>query len=284
MEQTEGRKSKKVHEPIVDLDGEMWKPVVGFENHYLVSNLGRVKSIAYKGNKGIHHLLKQRDQNRYKLVNLTNSQGKPCSRMVHRLVYEAFIGSIPKFEHKGKGYGDEMLEINHKDENPSNNRTDNLELITRRENCNYGTRNERRTQKLINGPTSKKVYQYDISGNLVKVWPSVNECGRNGFRTQDISRCSTIHYITRGFIWSYDKLSTKDIMDILSLYNKRLEKRSAKKVYQYTQSLELVKVWDGVKECARNGYRNGCISNCCSGRCKTHKGFIWSYTNLSDNN
>ena len=53
--------------------------------------------------------------------------------LVHRLV-------LSIFEPNEK---EEQLEVNHKDENKENNRVDNLEWVTSKENCNYGTRNFR---------------------------------------------------------------------------------------------------------------------------------------------
>lgn len=52
-----------------------------------------------------------------------------------RLVYMAHKGLIPK-----------GLQVNHKDEDKENNCIENLELMTQKENCNYGTRNQRISQ------------------------------------------------------------------------------------------------------------------------------------------
>lgn len=57
------------------------------------------------------------------------------SMHVHRLVAEAFV---PKPKDRG-----EKLEVNHKNEDKSDNRAENLEWMTHKENCNYGTRNSR---------------------------------------------------------------------------------------------------------------------------------------------
>ena len=55
----------------------------------------------------------------------------------------------------------------------------------------------------------------------------------------------------------------------------------SKQVYQYTKEGELVKVWNSVNECGRNGYHKGAVWSCCNGRVKTHKGFIWSYNPIT---
>ena len=54
---------------------------------------------------------------------------------------------------------------------------------------------------------SKKVYQYDLEGNLIKEWPSTRECGRNGFGSYYVSRCCLGKIKTyKGYIWSYYKI------------------------------------------------------------------------------
>lgn len=52
-----------------------------------------------------------------------------------------------------------------------------------------------------------------------------------------------------------------------------------KQVAQYTLDGELNKVWNSAMEAERNGYHQGHISECCQGKRKTHKGFIWKYYN-----
>lgn len=51
----------------------------------------------------------------------------------------------------------------------------------------------------------------------------------------------------------------------------------SKQITQYTLEGELIKIWDSVMECDRNGYDKGQVSRCCQGKRKTHKGFIWKY-------
>lgn len=57
--------------------------------------------------------------------------------LVHRIVLEIFQPNSSS----------DILEVNHKDENKENNRIDNLEWVTSKENCNYGTRNFRTSLK-----------------------------------------------------------------------------------------------------------------------------------------
>ena len=160
---------------------EIWKDKKDYEGHYQVSNLGRVKSIKF----GKEIILKQKINGGYYSVNLSKN-GIVKTYFVHRLVAEAFIPNPNNYK-----------EVNHKDEDKSNNIVTNLEWCDRKYNQNYGTKNEK---------FSKKVYQYTLDGQFVKEWPSTMDCGRNGYIQQAISSCCLGKLKTyKGFIWSYNK-------------------------------------------------------------------------------
>ena len=53
-----------------------------------------------------------------------------------------------------------------------------------------------------------------------------------------------------------------------------------KKVYQYTLDGVLVKIWDCVKDTAREGFCPSNVAHVCRGEHKTHKGYRWSYEPL----
>ena len=109
-------------------DKEIWKEVPGYEGLYQVSSFGRIKSLNYK-NSGIEQILciSPRD-NKYTEVGL-NKDGIRTMFYVHRLVLSAFSPC----------QGMEHLEVNHKDENKSNNMLTNLEWCTRSYNNSYGS-------------------------------------------------------------------------------------------------------------------------------------------------
>lgn len=63
--------------------------------------------------------------------------------------------------------------------------------------------------------------------------------------------------------------------------NNKLEwKTKSKPVYQYTLDGKLVKIWSSTRECERNGFNQGLVSECCNGKRKSHKGYKWSYNPL----
>lgn len=121
---------------------------------------------------------------------LRDNDGKIKNFYLHRVVYESVTGqSIP-----------EDLQVNHINEDKSDNRFENLNLMTRKENMNYGTRNERARKA-----RSKPVAQYDMEGNLIQVWPSASEVERVlGYFQGGISMCCNGKGKTyKGFIWKY---------------------------------------------------------------------------------
>ena len=121
------------------MNEEIWRPIVGYEGLYEVSNTGQVKSFDryVKYSNGRIHLHKGKvlspikDRDGYLQVNLCYS-GRINSIKVHRLVAQAFIPNP-----------DNLPQVNHRDEDKSNNRVDNLEWCTAKYNNNYGTRKDK---------------------------------------------------------------------------------------------------------------------------------------------
>ena len=175
---------------------EVWRDIEGFEGLYQVSDQGRVKSLERKVKHwcGGERIQKERilkpgmDKGGYLIVNLC-AGGKRKTLKVHRLVCGAFL---PRAEGKDA--------INHKDEDKTNNNVWNLEWVSHKENCNFGTRNER-----IAKANSKPVAQCTEEGELVKTWSSLTEIGKQtGFGIGNISLAANgKHKQAYGFIWKY---------------------------------------------------------------------------------
>lgn len=135
---------------------EIWKDVVGYKGYYQVSNLGRVRSldrIASNGRKIKGKILstKVNTPPYYPRVSLSVN-GKMKLVQVHRLVAQAFVYN-PDPEHK--------TQVGHKDESRTNNRADNLEWVTPKENSNMPLHRERVSKanegKVLSAETKSKI-------------------------------------------------------------------------------------------------------------------------------
>lgn len=181
---------------------EIWKPVVGYEGLYEVSNWGRIKSLPRNGTVKYARILKPYTTKYGYLRVVLHKNNKQKKFFVHRLVAEAFIEIPEELKHlKGTRY----LQVNHKDENKQNNNVENLEFCDCKYNINFGTRTERVVEKNTNGKRSKKVYQYTLDGEFVREWVSTKECGRNGFNQGNVAACcrgQLKHH--KGYIWRYN--------------------------------------------------------------------------------
>lgn len=184
---------------------EVWKPVVGFENLYQVSDFGRVKRIPLKfkivGVKNRRETMLRPEINKWGYAAVSLSYGKVKKmKTVHRVLMEAHV---PNPENKRC--------INHLDGNKLNNNIDNLEWCTHSENSMHASRmgKMRGNQSqlgMINEKSklSKPIVQLEISGSFVKFWPSIAEARRSGFCPATIVRClKGRRPHACGYLWKY---------------------------------------------------------------------------------
>lgn len=139
----------------------------------------------------------------YQQVALSNNEGKIKWYRLNRVVYEAVSGEpIP-----------EGLQVNHIDENKANNRFENLNLLTHKENMNFGTRNERASKAISkamknNTKISKAVGAFKDE-KIVMAFPSTKEAGRNGFDQGAVAACCRNCFnrkgnnVYKGYTWRY---------------------------------------------------------------------------------
>ena len=185
-------------------DGESYE---GFE----VSNLGRIKSLNYQNTGKAKLRTPSKRKDGYFQVGLRkNKKTKTC--LVHRLVAETFLPNPegkPFINHKIEGdEGKTMNMVVFNTDGSIDKKRTTIEWCTAKENSNYGTRNERAGKAIskanTNGKKSKKVLQFTLDDEFVREWPSVNECGRNGFNKGHVAECckgKLSHY--KGFKWCY---------------------------------------------------------------------------------
>lgn len=173
---------------------EIWKPVIGWEGLYEVSNLGNVRSLdRYVNQKNYKKFCKGQllkptfHKSNYYIVTLRNSGIQKVAK-VHQLVMNAFKPKI----------NEEKLEINHIDGNTKNNRLDNLEWCTHQENLQHASKHY-----LLS--TYKPINQYNLNGNFIKRWNSMKEAREfYNFGINSLNRaCKSKTGIHKNYIWRY---------------------------------------------------------------------------------
>lgn len=114
---------------------EKWRDIADYKGLYQISSIGRVRSmdrIDALGRLRHAQILKHKHNNRGYYTYCLNADGRAKYFLAHRLVAQAFIPNP-----------DELPEVNHKDEDKSNNCVSNLEWCSDKYNLNYGTRKDR---------------------------------------------------------------------------------------------------------------------------------------------
>lgn len=125
---------------------EIWKDIEGYEGLYEVSNQGRVRSLNYNKTGKVKELKPKNNGNGYLIAQLYKC-GKIKYFLIHRLVAKAFLEDWSMW----------FPEVNHKDEDKTNNSVDNLEWCSTKYNNNYGTRLDRvRQTRIKNGFSDPK--------------------------------------------------------------------------------------------------------------------------------
>ena len=114
-----------------------------------------------------------------------------------------------------------LSQVNHKNENKEDNCVENLEWCTHEYNQKYGTKSKRQSEKIkgrkasddtklkMSKSRSKKVIQYDLNGNIIKIWSSTKDICQNlnfkynSFKYYLEGKSKKEYY--ENFIWKYYK-------------------------------------------------------------------------------
>ncbi len=128
---------------------------------------------------------------------------------------------------------------------------------------------------------ARKVKQYDLQGNLLKIWDCMSDAGRElGISNHNIYNCCKDNRKTSGgFIWRYfdDEITE----EYLAWCNESPpDKYSKKCVAQYSLSGEFIDIFESMAEAElKTGVSHSGISMCCNDKREYAGGFIWKFYN-----
>lgn len=210
----------------------------------------------YNKNTGKYLKGQENYKNGYFSYIITMPDGSKTRQYAHRLVANAFLSKDDA----------KKAEINHKDGNRLNNCSDNLEWVTPAENQQLAVEQEVRK--------SNHVYCFTKDKRLVAEYKNIKEASR----AVDISETIIIQELNKeiktlsgGFYWSKERGLgiTKDYVGA----------EKSKAVNQYTKDGKYIMTYPstGVAAKALGMRKSSHIGECCRGKIKTYKGFVWRY-------
>lgn len=265
---------------------EIWNNVgilrgIDYSELYEASTFGRVRSVdrtvKFKDGKtrdfpGVVLSPYKNKKTGYMQVSLLHN-GKSATVQVHELVMSA---------HCPNPNPEIYTDINHIDEDKTNNRLDNLEWTTHKKNCNHGTAIKRRSQRI-----KRKfipIVQLSLSGNIINVYYSTEEIKDSTFYKDIITRViNRKTYIYNKCFWiRLDEYNNLSFNELINLINEKISKskdnNKCKKVIQLSTNEEFIKEYDSVTDAAKEmGCTRQAIQQCISGKQTTCNGYKWAY-------
>ncbi len=287
-----------LNKSLSNIRGEKWKPVPDFEEYYMVSSLGRFKSLArtiYHKNGIVVHKKEQilcqgmQKTPNYHVKDFTyqlsvNFQKEKKTRHFPsgRIVYHCFVEPID--------LSDNSFYIICKDGNGLNLRYRNLKKVSRsqlglqifeqeRNICRLNLLDRKELRKKGWQKTMRPVTQYDLQGKKLKVYPNLKAAAEaTGIRHQGISLVLYGKGLRAGkYVWRWG--DGPEVIDLSGCWvggKFRGGTWYTKKVTQYNLLGERMAIYPSMADASRaTGIGTGSISRCASGIANGAKGFIW---------
>lgn len=250
---------------------EEWRPVVGYEGLYEVSDTGKIDRVNYRNSGKRYRMKPTVNREGYERLILYKDR-KSKHILVHRIVAMAFIPNPNNYP-----------QVNHKDEDKSNNDVTNIEWCSPKYNSNYGTRAKRRLEKM-----KKPIIQMTMDGDFVKKYDSIKHAvDAIGLKSSSISAaCRGIKISAGGYKWRYEdeERNAKAIKKRELIEKEYIEKgypynrAHTKEVVQFTLNGDFVAKYSSAKEASKKtGIRKNVIYSACQGRDKKIMGYVFKY-------
>jgi len=255
-----------------DIKGEIWRQLPGLDDYFLISNLGRIKSLDrnieskdgktrfYKGRilKGVIIRYRNNTLNDYieEIKVGLFYKGMFHSFRIARTVYNLFVEEL--------NFKDDQLIVAHKDGNRLNNEVQNLYLQTisqkQKQIHIYNRGLKLSTYQTKEGKLKaaitrhKPVTQFDLNGNPIKTFISIQQAAKRlGIGDSSIIKATQHKTMVSagGFLWQYGNIRHKIDATFYSNFLKKSKKIKGIPVAQINNNLEIINCFKTITEAAK---------------------------------
>lgn len=125
----------------------------------------------------------------------------------------------------------------------------------------------------------KPIEQYDMDGNLIKIWEHGCQVKENNFSPSRINSCCHHNSMSAyGYIWKFVDDTTRIINKAYCDEAKRkVNLVKVSKIYQLDDNNNLIKIFKSLREVERNGFSKYLVSKCCKHETEKYENYIWLF-------